>query len=363
MKKKKIFEEPVSEYELLANGQKNDDDEEYEAPTKPSRRKSPFEEVEAKFYDNEDQDEGDYSDQDDEEVAYTLEDDQQDIVNEAMVRLEQAELYKMLIKHDLFEGVDGNPIAKQNVQNELKDYIVERLQILLGIKQEKSTRNTSMRVELPFNRMEIEALKDLANKLTKGASSESQEREVVEAVEEEEDETPAPIRQPKKLQGLKPLTRSAPSKQLPTKQVTRPIKEVERRQAPSPQKTQPKQSNVVVNKNKRKVVVPEYKGRPLIDPQTGERITEEEMEIARQQLEDDLARSNGKNPYDMDADELMARNNQIKTQAVSKKVPRLPMPTAEMTALHYQTQQQNRAMDGEQDDLLPNILSRVLSNK
>jgi len=357
MKKKKIFEEPVSEYELLANSQK-DDDEEDEAPVKPARKKSPFEEIEAKFYNNEDQDEGQYSDQDDEEVAYTLEGDQQDIVNEAMVRLEQAELYKMLIKHDLFEGVDGNPIAKQNVQNELKDYIVERLQILLGIKQEKSTRNTSMRVELPFNRMEIEALKDLANKLTKGASSESQEREVVEAVEEEdEEEVAAPIRQPKKLQGLKPLNRSVPAKQLPTKQL-------ERRQVTQPQKTQQKQSNVVVNKTKKKVIVPEYKGRPMIDPQSGERITEEEIEIARQQLADDLARSTGKSPYEMDEDELRARNSQIKTQAVSKKVPRLPMPTPEMVNLHYQTQQQNRAMDSDgQDELLPNILSRVLANK
>lgn len=361
MKKKRIFEEPVSEYELLTANQKEEDQDEgeYEQPVRQQPKRRPQ---------SQEQQMDDIVSQyeDDEEVAYNLEDDQQDIVNEAMVRLEQAELYKMLIKHDLFEGVDGNPIAKQNVQNELKDYIVERLQILLGIRQEKS-RNTSMRVELPFNRMEIEALKDLANKLTKGASSESQERETVEAVEEEDDEpAPKPMRQPQKLQGLKPLNRNASGKTLPTKQVVQPTKQADRssqRQPTQDQRNNPKQSNVVVNKNKRKVVVPEYKGRPMIDPTTGDQITEEEIQIAREQLSEDLARSQGKNPYDMDADELIARNATIKTQAISKKVARLPMPTAEMTALHYQTQQQNRSMDNEQDDLLPNILSRVLATK
>lgn len=355
--KKKIFEEPISEYEMLIDNQQ--DQQEYQEPLQRQQPRRQVSQAVEEYIEE--------TGYEDEEVAYDLEDDQQDIVNEAMVRLEQAELYKMLIKHDLFEGVDGNPIAKQNVQNELKEYIVERLQVLLGIKAEKSARNTSMRVELPFNRMEIDALKDLAHKLTKGASSEIQEKEVVEAIEEEEEEpAPKPIRQPQKLQGLKPLSRNASGKSLPTKQVTQPTKQVVQqpvRQAQRPTNP-PKQSNVVVNKTKRKSVVPEYKGGPIIDPSSGQVVTAEEIEIARQQLEDDLNRSQGKNPYEMSEDELRARNSQIKTQAVSKKVARLPMPSPDQVHLHLQSQSQSRIdAQSEQDSHLPNILSRVLANQ
>ena len=82
-------------------------------------------------------------------------------VSPALLRLEQGKLYQMLIEHDLFADVDAHPVAIQNVQQELKDFITMRLEVMLGMRNE----GESVRYESPFTNAEVDALKSLAKKL------------------------------------------------------------------------------------------------------------------------------------------------------------------------------------------------------
>jgi len=95
---------------------------------------------------------------------------QSSVVDNARIRLEQGRLYEMLIKHDLFEGVDAMPQAINKVQSEIKEFIVERLEILLGMKAEKEKEVHHIVKESQFNEIEVQALKMIARKVTKGAS-------------------------------------------------------------------------------------------------------------------------------------------------------------------------------------------------
>jgi hypothetical protein len=91
-------------------------------------------------------------------------------IDNARIRLEQGRLYEMLIKHDLFDGVDAMPEAVSKVQSEIKEFIVERLEILLGMRSEKQKEIHHVVKESQFNEIEVQALKMIARKVTKGAS-------------------------------------------------------------------------------------------------------------------------------------------------------------------------------------------------
>jgi len=285
-------------------------------------------------------------------IAYELEEEEQDVVGEAMVRLEQARLYDMLIKHDLFDGVKANPIALKNVQKELKDYIVERLQILLGIKQQKTNQIASapMRVELPFNMLEIQALKDLAYKLTKGATDGVSEKATAEAVFKEEPRSGIkPLSQANKPQTLRSLSPSSSPSTF-------------RKQAQEPARTQNKplrESNVTVNPTK-KVKAPKLSPRDMMAPD-GTLLTEEEILTAQRELEKDLnVGRSSKNPYEMSEEELIERSKKIKGQTKSTKVKGVPMPSPEQVHMMYQQKQMNKI---QTDQNMTTILDRVLSQK
>jgi len=96
--------------------------------------------------------------------------EEESVLDNARIRLEQGRLYEMLINHNLFDGVDALPEAIDNVQKEIKNYIMERLEILLGMRSEKQTEIQQIIQEPQFNDMEVQALKVVASKLTKGAS-------------------------------------------------------------------------------------------------------------------------------------------------------------------------------------------------
>lgn len=92
------------------------------------------------------------------------------VVDNARIRLEQGRLYEMLIKHNLFDGVEAMPQAVAKVQSEIKEFIIERLEILLGMKSEKQKEIHQVIKESQFNELEVQALKMIASKVTKGAS-------------------------------------------------------------------------------------------------------------------------------------------------------------------------------------------------
>lgn len=94
-------------------------------------------------------------------------------VNEAHVRLEQGRLYNMLINHNLFEGVDADPTAIGNVQKQLKGFILEKLEEMLGMRAKKEVE--VHKIESQFNDMEVKALKMVASKVTQGQSAKAPE--------------------------------------------------------------------------------------------------------------------------------------------------------------------------------------------
>lgn len=179
---------------------------------------------------NEDIYEDIYEEEDEEEVEDILEElfedesfpsNEQSLMDSARIRLEQGRLYEMLIKHNLFEGVESAPEAINAVQDEIKGFIMERLEILLGMRSEKETEIHVVK-EASFNDMEVKALKMIAAKVTKGASK-------VESEEEEEYEEPSQINTVKKVvpqKGLNTLgakkVKTAP-KPLVQKQVAKPV--------------------------------------------------------------------------------------------------------------------------------------------
>src|SRR5271157_590352 len=90
------------------------------------------------------------------------EEDVSSVLTDARLRLEQGKLYELVMKHDLFEGVDADPKAVKNVQKEIRAYAQERMEIMLGMRQEKPQGENAFPMDLfPFNSMEVEALKAL----------------------------------------------------------------------------------------------------------------------------------------------------------------------------------------------------------
>ncbi len=100
------------------------------------------------------------------------EDDTFEIMNDAGLRLEQGRLYQMILRHDLFGETDADPKAIRNVQREIRKFVRERMEIMLGIKQEQAVQETI--VSSPFNDLEVVVLKMLADKMSKGQTSQSQ---------------------------------------------------------------------------------------------------------------------------------------------------------------------------------------------
>lgn len=105
-----------------------------------------------------------------EELSMEYTQDQAELLDQADSRLEKANLYRMFLNHDLFGNVDCSPAIVLEVQEELKKIILDKLEVLLGIKAEQQNQETQFAVDLPFNALQIEALTLWADKLTKGKS-------------------------------------------------------------------------------------------------------------------------------------------------------------------------------------------------
>jgi hypothetical protein len=99
-----------------------------------------------------------------------------ELVNNARLRLEQGRLYEMLLKHDFFEGMDADQRAVSNVQKEVRNFVRERLEVLVGLRQDpRLAPKAAVQVNLPFNSLEIELLKKMLAKASNGATLVSNE--------------------------------------------------------------------------------------------------------------------------------------------------------------------------------------------
>ena len=99
------------------------------------------------------------------------EDDISVVMADANLRLEMGRLYQMILENDIFAQTNADPRAIKNVQREIRRLVREKLEIMLGIRQEQPTTQQTI-VSSPFNDMEVNALKMLASKITKGATEE-----------------------------------------------------------------------------------------------------------------------------------------------------------------------------------------------
>jgi hypothetical protein len=98
------------------------------------------------------------------------EDDTQQLMSDANLRLEQGRLYQMVLQGDIFADTNADPRAIKNVQREIRKFVRERMETMLGIRQEQPKQEAV--VSSPFNDLEVTALKMLASRVTKGATEE-----------------------------------------------------------------------------------------------------------------------------------------------------------------------------------------------
>jgi hypothetical protein len=221
------------------------------------------------------------------------EEDFSDVLTDAHLRLEQGSLYKMIMNHNLFEGLDADPKAIQNVQKEIRGFVKERMEVMLGMRKETATVE-HLEINFPFNALEVTTLKALARTATKGATDHSDNFvPEVKRVTEELDTVP-------KKRTLNPLSGS-----------TAPKKAVSQVKKPLPAKpTAPLK-------------------RTRLDL-TIDQIAAEEG-IPRELLEENVPGLGGKSPSEMTESEILERNKMIAKRRTSqvKSNSALPMATPE----------------------------------
>lgn len=89
------------------------------------------------------------------------------VLNDANLRIEQGRLYQMIMNHDLFDGMEADPRAVQNVQREIRKFARESMEVMLGMRETTPVHAT---VASPFNDLEVEVLKKIASSASKGAT-------------------------------------------------------------------------------------------------------------------------------------------------------------------------------------------------
>lgn len=97
------------------------------------------------------------------------------IMSDANLRLEQGRLYQMVLQGDIFADTNADPKAIRNVQREIRKFVRERMETMLGIRQEQPAQETI--ISSPFNDMEVTVLRMLASKMSKGATEEVNNRQ------------------------------------------------------------------------------------------------------------------------------------------------------------------------------------------
>ncbi len=257
----------------------------------------------------------------------SLENDEE-LLNSASLRLEQGRLYEMLAKHDLFGDVNASPKAIANVQREIRQFVNFRLEVLLGMKPDTGRPQPQQKQDFPFTDLEVDLIKKLLSKLSKGAT---------EKYSNTEEEVPAPIQpKPVKPQAIKPL--STPKPVQPVKRAEQPKPKPQVQARPQPQQKQPP------------------KPQPKVQPQQRNRPKTRQQQIA--DLEAELE-ATAKPFKEMSSNEIQERNIQISKLEALKKPPRprdaLPMPTNQETEMVYARQAQ--AIGGKMTPLITQLIN------
>jgi hypothetical protein len=87
------------------------------------------------------------------------------VVSEAMLRIQQAKLYEILLSHSFFAPGSAEPEIQARVEAEIKEFVLERLEVLLGMRAPRSQQVAP--AQLPFDEEQLAALAALANRALK----------------------------------------------------------------------------------------------------------------------------------------------------------------------------------------------------
>jgi hypothetical protein len=142
--------------------------------------------------------------------------DYTDVLSDARLRLEQGRLYELIMNNDFFSGTGYDPKAIKNVEKEIRNFAKERMEIMLGMRQEAAKEAAFPMDAFPFNALEVEVLKSLASAATKGATASA---EPFNSVQVPRKTTLNPIAL-RTTQPAKPVAKpvvKAPAKPLPSK--------------------------------------------------------------------------------------------------------------------------------------------------
>jgi predicted transcriptional regulator len=159
------------------------------------------------------------------------EDDFSAVLSDANLRLQQGTLYQMVMNSNLFESMDVDPRAIKNVEREIKRFARERMEIMLGMRQERQEIVQHVQVASPFNSLEVKVLKDLASAASKGATSRPEAEEIAERIERKTSITP--IAAPKPAPAPNSL-KANPGMPAPKPLAQKPAAPVQRKPAPAP---------------------------------------------------------------------------------------------------------------------------------
>jgi len=127
-----------------------------------------------------------------EDLGIEQEEDFTEVLNDANLRIEQGRLYQMIMNHDLFQGMEADERAVDNVQREIRKFARERMEIMLGMRQEQVAQSANM-VSSPFNDLEVDILKKIASKATNGATETAEANEIAQVVKAPPKRTLTPI--------------------------------------------------------------------------------------------------------------------------------------------------------------------------
>lgn len=98
--------------------------------------------------------------EDEEQIEYQ---DEYPIANEAIVRIEKAKLYQLLLQNDLFGEDAGDWQAIEQVTDEIKAFVLGQLETLIGMRSGNEAIVTQAR--LPWDAKQIQALTVIADTL------------------------------------------------------------------------------------------------------------------------------------------------------------------------------------------------------
>lgn len=244
------------------------------------------------------------------DVIEDEEDDYSDVMNDARIRLAQGQLYEIIMNHELFAGVEADEKAVKIVQREIRNFAKERMEIMLGMRQEKSAEETV--VSSPFNSLEVEALKALAAAATGGASRTEEAQEYVAIP---------------RSKGLNPIT----SKKAPVRQAAKPL-------AKSPASP-----------------VKRIKVDPNVELELqNDGVEREFIEEAKRQIATDTYKPLEKPISQMTESELIERNKQAakRVGTTVKSSSAIPMPTAAQEEMIHTTRAQQASAHPQMQTIL-----------